>query len=227
MENKDMTEGIPEEMDDEMGENVEDIDQDLGDSRERIEAILALTAAGAAPTREEEEEFFSVIEELKSRNPGEDIYYSYIPHNGFFAYRREYMSDMASIEEKVSDLARTLTTRFRQKYEKTISDIRIAIQKEYVLANSGKEKIEPSGVHVPEELIIQRLPKEAVKEYEDIDGKVEDLAILSILEECVLYPFDMKERIASRRIAIGVPNILSSYIHQISGYVKNVKIRKG
>ena len=194
-----------------------------------LDAIMTLTAAGAMPSPKQEEDFMAALDELKAEYPDEDIYYSFIPHNGFYAYRRQYMADTAMIEEKVADLSRELTSQFRKKNEKLITELRIAIQNEYVAANSasGKEKIQASSVHVPEELIIQRLPADVAKEFEKIDGQIEDMVILLTLDACVIYPRDIKEKIATRRIATGVPGIISRYIAQISGFVKDVRIRKG
>ncbi len=194
-------------------------DPDFANQAERVEYITSLNAAGGLPTDSDSNEFMAVLEDLKGRYPGEEIYYSFIPFNGYFAYRKQYMSDLEFVENSVMNLTTSLISEFRKKNLDAINATRARLVSEKAKAKNPDP--------VTEDEILRGLPEEVRMDYSRIDGAIEDASVLGIIERCVLYPYDIAERIEEKRIATGIPQILTSYIMRISGWVRNVSIMKG
>ena len=197
------------------------------DAEEQAKIVASLAASGGLPTEEQETEFNAVLLRLSEKYPGEEIYSSFIPYNGFFAYRKQYLSDLEEIEDHTNEITSRMITEFREKHSPLLESIRMSIAREKAQAASRPgAPVDSKSVFVSEEEIFRKLPAEIIRDYSKIDSAVEDASVFGTLSRCVLYPKDMADRIQRKRIPPGIPAILSSNILRISGWVRNVSIKK-
>lgn len=138
----------------------------------------------------------SIIAKLKDKYPGEKFFYTYIPYNGYYFYRKQDMSTVRGATIVVDAASDKLLTAFRTKHKDII------------------EKLDPETP----------MPPEIQSEFESIQNDIADMSNYENLKRCVVYPENIVEMIEKESLPSGIADTIIKYIFQVSGWYTSTTI---
>ena len=140
----------------------------------------------------------TLIEKVKEKYPNEKLFYTYVPYNGFYFYRRQTMAMIKDVAVIVEESSAKSLAEFRERNKEVI------------------DKLKDTDL----------FPQELQIEIDIMRDDAADISNFENIRRCVVYPENIGTMIDDGSIPSGFATSLIGNIFEVSGWGKHTEIKE-